>query len=92
MNQPSEWDVFLARHPEAHILQTREWGELKSRFGWQAHPVIESEAGALVLLRRLPLGLSLAYIPRGPLPASELSLAELLPALDRMLQSRRGQR
>ncbi len=89
MNQPSEWDGFLARHPEAHILQTREWGELKSRFGWKSHPIIESEAGALVLLRRLPLGLSLAYIPRGPLPASERSLAELLPALDRMLQSQR---
>lgn len=89
MNQPSKWDAFLTRHPEAHILQTREWGELKSRFGWEAHPVIEGAAGALVLLRRLPLGRSLAYIPRGPLPASELSLAQLLPALNQLVRSRR---
>ena len=89
MEHPSEWDSFLARHPAAHILQTREWGELKSRFGWEAHPVIESEAGALVLVRRLPLGLSLAYIPRGPVPASDFSMAQLLPTLDMLLPSRR---
>jgi len=90
VNQPSEWDEFLARHPQAHILQTREWGELKSRFGWEAHPVIEGEAGALVLLRRLPFGRSLAYVPRGPLPACEPSIAQLLPALDQLARSRRA--
>jgi lipid II:glycine glycyltransferase (peptidoglycan interpeptide bridge formation enzyme) len=89
VNQPSAWDEFLARHPEAHILQSREWGELKSRFGWEAHPVIKGEAGALVLLRRLPLGFNLAYIPRGPVPACEHSLAQVLPSLEKLAQSRR---
>ncbi len=89
MNQPGTWDEFLARHPDAHILQSREWGELKSRFGWEAHPVIEGEAGALALLRRLPLGFSLAYIPRGPVPASERSLALVLPSVEKLLESRR---
>ncbi|MCS7179474.1 MAG: peptidoglycan bridge formation glycyltransferase FemA/FemB family protein [Anaerolineae bacterium] len=69
----SEWDSFVAAHPCAHILQTAEWGELKSAFGWKAERVALLEggrlrAGALVLYRRLPAGLgSLAYIPRGPL-------------------------
>lgn len=47
-----------------HLLQTEAWGRLKAQFGWQA-----SRLGETVLLwRPLPLGLSLAYVPRGPLP------------------------
>jgi lipid II:glycine glycyltransferase (peptidoglycan interpeptide bridge formation enzyme) len=45
-----------------HILQTEPWGRLKSQFGWQAERVEET----LVLYRRLPLGLTIAYVPRGP--------------------------
>ncbi len=84
MNEAGSWDAFLAHHPDPHILQTREWGELKSRFGWSAQPVIQHEVGALLLFRRLPLGLRLAYLPRGPVPASAETLAALLPHLDRV--------
>lgn len=45
-----------------HILQTEAWGQLKSRFGWQWEDV----NGTVVLFRRLPLGLKVAYVPRGP--------------------------
>ena len=90
MNETSTWDVFLAQHPEAHILQTREWGELKSRFGWTAQPVVEGKAGALILFRRLPFGFSLAYLPRGPVPATTESLALLMPRLDRLARQRRA--
>lgn len=45
-----------------HLLQTEAWGALKTGFGWQWLTVAET----VVLLRRLPLGLTLAYIPRGP--------------------------
>lgn len=45
-----------------HILQTEAWGQLKSRFGWQWEDV----HGTIVLFRRLPLGLRVAYVPRGP--------------------------
>lgn len=45
-----------------HILQTEAWGELKSRFGWHW----ETVNGTIVLFRRLPLGLKVAYVPRGP--------------------------
>jgi peptidoglycan pentaglycine glycine transferase (the first glycine) len=63
----SEWDAFLTRFPEAHLLQTSAWGELKSAFGWDVVRIASAQAGAQILFRRLPLGLSLAYIPKGPL-------------------------
>lgn len=59
-----EWKTFVARHPEAHILQTAEWGELKADFGWDAVRLICGDVGAQVLFRRLPLGWSLAYVPK----------------------------
>ncbi len=62
----SEWNTFLSRYPDAHLLQTAEWGELKSSFGWQAVRVVSGESGAQILFRRLPLGWSLAYLPKGP--------------------------
>jgi lipid II:glycine glycyltransferase (peptidoglycan interpeptide bridge formation enzyme) len=62
-----EWEEFLARHPQAHLLQTGQWGQLKTEFGWQARHIIVGDAGVQVLFRRLPLGLSIAYIPKGPI-------------------------
>jgi peptidoglycan pentaglycine glycine transferase (the first glycine) len=62
----SEWDEFLARCPEAHLLQTGAWGVLKADFGWRVLRIADGAAGAQVLFRRLPLGLSVAYIPKGP--------------------------
>jgi lipid II:glycine glycyltransferase (peptidoglycan interpeptide bridge formation enzyme) len=62
----SEWNTFLTSHPDAHILQSGEWGELKSAFGWDAVRVTEDGLGAQILFRRLPLGLTFAYIPKGP--------------------------
>ncbi|MCL4303432.1 MAG: peptidoglycan bridge formation glycyltransferase FemA/FemB family protein [Anaerolineae bacterium] len=62
-----EWDShLLAGHD--HLLQSWAWGELKGRFGWSAARVRapEGEGTAQILFRRLPLGLSLAYIPKGP--------------------------
>ncbi len=63
----AEWDQFIARSPDAHLLQTSAWGALKSGFGWQVEHVKVGETGAQVLFRRLPLGFSFAYIPKGPL-------------------------
>ena len=62
----SDWNKFLTDYPDAHILQSGEWGELKSAFGWDAVRVIEGGLGAQILFRRLPLGLTFAYIPKGP--------------------------
>jgi peptidoglycan pentaglycine glycine transferase (the first glycine) len=66
----SDWSEFLKDHPDAHILQSGEWGELKSAFGWDAVRVVEGGIGAQILFRRLPLGLTFAYIPKGPVGAS----------------------
>ena len=63
---PQEWDLFIKKHPDAHILQSSAWAALKADFGWQPHFLRKGETGALVLFKPLPLGLSIAYIPRGP--------------------------
>ena len=61
-----EWSDFLSGFPDAHILQTSAWGQLKGDFGWQVVRLISGNSGAQILFRKLPFGLSLAYIPRGP--------------------------
>jgi hypothetical protein len=65
---PQEWEAFISRHSAAHLLQTGAWGELKSAFGWEPAYILNEgcDIGAQVLLRRLPFGLLLAYIPKGP--------------------------
>jgi peptidoglycan pentaglycine glycine transferase (the first glycine) len=59
-----EWQTFVNDHPETHLLQTGEWGELKAAFGWQAVRVINGENGAQVLFRKLSLGFTIGYIPK----------------------------
>ena len=90
MSLPAEWDAFVQAHPHGNILQTSAWGQLKSAFGWQAETLRTGAAGALVLYRRLPLGLTLAYVPRGPLADwnSPAGLEALLPALDAACRAR----
>jgi len=61
-----EWENFLSQHPNTHILQTPTWGELKATFGWEVTRVQAGDIGAQILFRRLPLGLTFAYIPKGP--------------------------
>ncbi len=60
----TEWNQFLQHHPNAHLLQTGEWGELKSAFEWEAVRVIVGDLGAQILFRKLPLGFTIAYIPK----------------------------
>ncbi len=83
----SEWDTFLSQYPNAHLLQSSAWGELKSDFGWQAHFVQVGDAGAQVLFRKLPLGFSIGYIPKGPVGPN---WPALLPELDRLCRKQRA--
>jgi peptidoglycan pentaglycine glycine transferase (the first glycine) len=69
-----EWDNFLARHPNAHLLQTGAWGELKGGFGWSAKRIVSGDCGAQILFRRLPLGFTVAYIPKGPVVTDQYSV------------------
>jgi peptidoglycan pentaglycine glycine transferase (the first glycine) len=59
----SEWNQFIQSHPDAHLLQMGEWGELKNDFGWKpVRFILNNETGAQILFRRLPLGLTLGYM------------------------------
>lgn len=87
MIHPDSWENFLSRHPQAHLLQSSLWGQLKSEFGWDAVHLTKGDTGAQVLFRRLPLGFSVAYIPRGPVGPN---FADLLPELDRVCRARRA--
>ena len=60
----TDWNQFLERHPNMHLLQMGEWGELKKNFGWKPVRVIQNEIGAQILFRRLPLGLTIGYMPK----------------------------
>lgn len=66
------WNKFLEKHPNAHLLQMGEWGELKSAFGWKpVRFILDDGTGAQILFRRLPFGLTLGYMPR-PVISSQL--------------------
>jgi lipid II:glycine glycyltransferase (peptidoglycan interpeptide bridge formation enzyme) len=60
----SDWNQFLFAHPNAHLLQTGEWGELKSAFGWKPVRIVNGDAGVQILFRKLPLGFTIGYIPK----------------------------
>jgi peptidoglycan pentaglycine glycine transferase (the first glycine) len=75
---PQDWNRLIERLPNAHLLQTWEWGQVKTQVGWTVDPLIWRDdqlqvcAAALVLQRELRLGglptpFKLFYIPRGPL-------------------------
>ncbi len=88
----SEWKTFVKHHPETHVLQMGEWGELKSSFGWKAMRLIRGGIGAQVLFRKLPLGLSIGYIPKGPVISGRDSsrLEEFLLEVDATCKKQRA--
>lgn len=92
----ADWDSFVARHPQGNLLQQSAWGKLKARFGWDIRRVaILDTAGTFVsgaqLLLRRQYGLSIAYVPRGPLFAGTSSADRLLlGALARIARRQRA--
>ena len=72
----SNWNNYLKQLPNNHILQTQEWGQVKSKYGWHSIQKSWSDqnnifAAAQILTRTLTLkGIKLpfnvSYIPRGP--------------------------
>jgi len=60
----AEWNQYLQGHPNVHLLQTGEWGELKAAFGWQPVRIVSGEVGVQILFRKLPLGFTIGYIPK----------------------------
>jgi len=88
----AEWKEFLAAHPETHLLQTGEWGELKSAFGWEAARVIVGDCGAQILFRKLPLGFTLGYMPKGPVFSDQCSVIseQFWAEVDEVCRARRA--
>ena len=82
-----EWDAFLLKHPDSHLLQTSRWGELKRFYGWEPKWLIVENSGAQVLFKRLLLGFHVAYIPKGPV--GEFSRG-LLEEIDKLCFSERA--
>ena len=81
------WDDFVSAQPRTHLLQLSRWGELKSRFGWQARIIALGapgaiQAGALVLMKPLPLRLGkMAYAPMGGYAPDAAGYAQLWNAI-----------
>ncbi len=91
------FNSFLARHPKGHVLQTWEWGEIKSRTGWTPWRLVLEEEGQTVaevsvLERSLPLiKIPIFYASRGPvLDLEDQMLFDRLLAEIRMLAHKRG--
>jgi len=70
VTKAEEWDKAVAGHPSGHLLQSFPWGELKAGFGWpEPIRVLWNDppnGGAQILFRKLPLGFTVGYIPKGP--------------------------
>jgi peptidoglycan pentaglycine glycine transferase (the first glycine) len=69
------WFDFV-QGANGNFLQSPAWGEAKAKWGWIPRRVgVESKgtliAGAQVLFRTLPLGFSIAYIPRAPITLND---------------------
>jgi peptidoglycan pentaglycine glycine transferase (the first glycine) len=73
----ASWNKTICSFPEPHVLQTSEWGQVKSQFGWQPMYKIWRDgekifAAALVLIRTVKMGIlpfqwRIMYVPKGPL-------------------------
>ena len=67
---PREHDAFVKAHPLCDLLQSSAWTKVKSN---RDHQIVglrkrsRLATSALILIRRLPLGLCMMYIPRGPI-------------------------
>ncbi len=67
----SGWDALLLQFPDHNFYQSYGWGEHKSYFGWHPYRLVAMDnnqtiAMAQVLVRRFPLGVSLAWVNGGP--------------------------
>lgn len=65
-----EFDQFASVHPLSNLLQSYNWSQIKSNWGSLHTGVYENGqlvGTALVLIKYLPAGFSMFYIPRGPI-------------------------
>ena len=58
---------FSSLQKSPHILQTDSWGKFKALYGWEPVRLTSESDSVLVLFKQLPLGYSIAYLPKGSL-------------------------
>ena len=66
----SEYDDFVKEHPMVNLLQSSAWEKVKSDWNHEKLGVYEGKtllAVASILIKSLPLGYKMFYIPRGPI-------------------------
>ncbi|HSM24564.1 MAG TPA: peptidoglycan bridge formation glycyltransferase FemA/FemB family protein, partial [Anaerolineaceae bacterium] len=80
-----EWDSQFEKLTHPHLLQSYEWGELKSQFGWTPFRLLVRDQIIQILIRHLPLGYSIAYIPKTNL---ELDNEELWGLIDQFCKTK----
>ena len=65
-----EYDQFVKDHELGNVLQSSAWEEVKSDWEHEKFGVYREEkllATASILIRALPLGYKMFYVPRGPI-------------------------
>jgi lipid II:glycine glycyltransferase (peptidoglycan interpeptide bridge formation enzyme) len=90
---PSEWDAAV-RSCGGHLLQSWHWGTFKKQFGWDVERIAVPHDGGAALaqvLFRNKAGMSIGYIPRGPVwPADDpAAVGELWARVDEVARRRR---
>lgn len=65
-----EYDAFVEASPMCNLLQSYNWASIKSNWGHLHTAMYRDDkivGTALVLIKQLPLGFTMFYIPRGPI-------------------------
>jgi lipid II:glycine glycyltransferase (peptidoglycan interpeptide bridge formation enzyme) len=87
------WDRLLLEQTEGNLLQSWNWGELQSRFGWSVERLLVGDGRhGVCSLQRTPSllpGGSIYYVPRGP-AVVEAARMQILDALGRRARAGGG--
>ena len=91
---PKEHDEFVKTHPLCNLLQSSSWAKIKANWDHEIVGVYEDDnlvASSLVLIRKLPLGFTMLYTPRGPILDYENSalVEHFLQGLKQFAKSKR---
>jgi hypothetical protein len=83
----TDWDALVAGTPGTDVNQLSAWARVRSVVGYRSTYVFALDGdrlvgGAQVLLRRFPVGVTLAYVPSGPVVAPDVAnRAQIVTAL-----------
>lgn len=92
-----EYEAFVSAHPQGDFLQSTLWQRVKENWQWEG-VVSRDPSGRIVgacgvLIQRVPLlGVSLLYIPRGPVCDlhDRAVLADLKAGIDQLAKAHRA--